>query len=135
VPLWAIIVLVVLFVIVDLAIAGAILNSRRRQREAATFQSRVVEVNEALAAAHAQDNGWDPAVLRDTARAIVADRHPGTDVVELHLVEIDDRPGVEDDRAVFHVITADATLRLALARNRAGEWHEESLEPLGGSVR
>jgi biopolymer transport protein ExbB/TolQ len=118
VPTWLIIVIAVL---VLLAIGGAIARARQLQRSRPAFERSLEQVNRDLAAAAAQDRGWDREVLEDAARRIYAE-HRGGEPPELVLVEVLDRPGTDEDQAVFRC--GDA--RLTLGR-RDGQWVSESL--------
>lgn len=114
---WLIVVIVV-FVLLDLlAIGGWIATRRRTQAGEATLLATVASVNDALAAAHAQDKGWEPARLQDAAKAAFTERHPGVEPEALQLVHVDDRPGIEHDRAVFRVVAGGAEHELVLGRD------------------
>jgi hypothetical protein len=118
VPTWLIIVIVVLLL---LAIGGYFARKQQLARSRPAFERSLEQVNRDLAAAAAKDRGWDRAVLEDAARRIYAE-HRGTEPPELVLVEVLDRPGTDEDQAVFRC--GDA--RLTLGR-RNGEWVSESL--------
>jgi len=118
VPTWLIIVIVALLL---LAIGGAYARSRQLQRSRPAFEASLERVNRDLAAAAAQDRGWDRAVLEDAARRIYAEQR-GTEPPELVLIEVLDRPGTEEDQAIFRC--GDAQLTLG---RRDGEWVSESL--------
>jgi hypothetical protein len=120
VPTWLIIVLVVL---VLLAIGGAFARSRQLARSRPAFDKSLEHVNRDLAAAAAQDRGWDRATLEDAARRIYAQER-GREPDDLVLVEVIDRPGTDADQAVFRVGGRE---RLTLGR-REGEWVQHSLE-------
>ena len=46
---------------------------------------------------------------------------------DLHLVLVDDRPGVEEDRAHFGAAGGDGEVRVVLARDPSGGWTVESV--------
>ena len=126
-PTWLAIVLGVLVaLVIVLAVGGAI--ARRRQLDAgrAHFDSHLARVNEDLAAAHAQDRGWERTVLEATARAAYAAERDGAEPERLTLVQIVDRPGTEDDKAVFRVSAGCREEQLTLGR-RDGDWVFEKL--------
>ena len=126
-PTWLGIVIVVFVVLVIiLAVGGA--YARRRQLEASrgSFDTRVAQINEDLAAAHAQDRGWAREGLEAAARAAYATERGGAEPDDLTLVQIVDRPGTDDDRAVFRVTSGERDERLTLGR-RSGEWVLEQL--------
>ncbi len=70
-PTWLIIVLVVLLV---LAVGGAIAARRRMAARAERFERSLAQVNQDLAAAHAEDRGWEPDTLEAAARARLSPR-------------------------------------------------------------
>jgi hypothetical protein len=122
---WEIIVLVVVLVIIVLAVGGSIARRRQLERSQGRFDANLLQVNRDLAAAHAEDNGWERALLEDAARqAYTAER--GSDPGELDLVQVIDRPGTDDDHAVFRC-GPEARERLTLGR-RDGQWVLETLE-------
>ena len=111
------IVLIVFFVLVVLlAIGGYVANSRRRDGERALLHAQAREADQHLAQAHAQDKGWERAGLEAAARAAYVQRH-GSEPQTLMLVQVVDRPGVDEDEAIFH---ADGET-LTMGR-RGGEW-------------
>ena len=112
------VVLVVLAVLVALLFAGGyVANARRLRAERAALHARAQEADRELAAAHADDKGWERASLEAAAREAYAARHGGGRPAELRLVQVVDRPGTEEDEAVFH---ADGH-ELVLGR-RDGTW-------------
>ena len=121
-----IVVLVLVVLIVLLAIGGII--GRRRQLAATRprFEQDLLQVNRDLAAAHAEDRGWEPAALEDAARRAYTAERDGADAGELVLMQVLDRPGTDDDKAVFRVGSGGGE-RITLGR-RDGEWVLESLE-------
>lgn len=104
-----------------LFLGGAVANARRRREADERLRERVEAANEALAEAHAQDRGWDPAVLEQSAREAFAARNPGSAVEELHLVQVIDRPGTDADEAVFRVVGGGREDTVRLGR-RDGAW-------------
>lgn len=117
---WLIIVLVVAALLLLLAIGGAIATSRRTRAHDSQLLADLEAVNDALAAAHAADKGWEPEGLRAAAQEAFADRHPGVEPEALTLVHVDDRPGITEDRAVFRVVAAGAEHELVLGRTGDG---------------
>src|SRR3954452_14270913 len=116
-PLWLIIVVVVFAVL----IAGGI-YARHRQlaRSRPAFERALAQVDRDLAAAAASDRGWDRALLEAAARRISAEQF-GNEPDDLTLVEVIDRPGTDEDQAVFDIVTAGARHRVVLGR-RDGRW-------------
>ena len=123
---WEIIVLVVVLVIVLLAVGGAL--ARRHQLEGSQdrFEANLQQVNRDLAAAPAEDRGWERSLLEDAARQAYAAARDGADPGALELTQVIDRPGTDDDHAVFRC-GPEARERLTLGR-RDGQWVLEALE-------
>jgi hypothetical protein len=118
VPTWLIIVIVVLAV---LAIGGAIARTQQLKRSRPAFERSLEHVNRDLAAAAAADRGWDRDTLEAAARRIYASERGG-EPAELTLIEVLDRPGTDEDQAIFRC--GDAQLTLG---RRDGDWVLESL--------
>ena len=111
------IILIVLGVLVVVfAICGYAVVSRRRARDQAGLLERASLADQHLAAAHAEDKGWERGGLEVAARTVYAQRH-GAEPQTLTLVQVVDRPGTDEDEAVFH---ADGE-ELRLGR-RDGQW-------------
>jgi hypothetical protein len=126
-PTWLLIVLgAFVALVIVLAIGGA--YARRRQLAATRdrFEAHLAQVNQELAAAHAADRGWARDGLEDAARSAYAAQRDGADPRELTLVQIIDRPGTDEDKAVFRVTAGGRDERLTLGR-QAGEWVFEEL--------
>jgi hypothetical protein len=110
-----------------LALGGAAVMRRRREAGADAFSSEIERANRDLAAAHAADNGWEPARVGEAARRAFETQNPGQTIATLELVQVIDPPGTDDDKAVFRVQTADGEHHLTLGR--AGEnWFLETLD-------
>jgi len=126
-PTWLAIVLGVVVVLVILLAVGGMI-ARRRQLDAGRgrFDAHLDQVNRELAAAHAEDRGWERDGLESAARAAYASQRDGAEPEQLTLVQIVDRPGTEDDKAVFRVTAAGREEHLTLGR-REGGWVFEQL--------
>ena len=112
----AIVLIVLGVLVVVLFVGGYVYTGRRRDRERAALLEQASTADQHLADAHAQDKGWERGGLEAAARALYAERH-GAEPRELHLVQVVDRPGTDEDEAVFH---ADGS-ELVLGR-RGDEW-------------
>ena len=116
------IVLIVLGAIVLLLFATGLAGAaRRRVADAADLRARIASANEALAEAHAADNGWEPSTVEAAAREAFAAQHPGATVDALHLVQVIDRPGTDQDEAVFRVESGGTQHDVRLGRSD-GAW-------------
>ncbi|MBX5441215.1 MAG: hypothetical protein IRZ32_06765 [Solirubrobacteraceae bacterium] len=121
-PTWLVIVLIVLAALLLLVLAGGALGAQRRSRaQAARLLRDVAQANEHLAIARAQDRGWDRDTIDAAARAAHAQRRPHARVSAVHLVQVIDRPGTDDDEARVHVVD-DAGEHEILLRRRGDDW-------------
>jgi hypothetical protein len=121
-PTWLAIVLgVFVALVIILAIGGV--YGRRRQLAATQgrFDINLAQVNRDLAAAHAEDRGWARDGLETAARAAYTAQR-GAEPTDLTLVQIVDRPGTDDDKAVFRIDNEQLTLG-----REGGEWVFEAL--------
>jgi hypothetical protein len=116
----AIILLVLVVLLVALMAGGLVASARRSRGEEAELRTKLREADRALAVAAAEDRGWDRATLEAAARTAFAARSP-VDVRELMLVQVLDRPGVDDDEAVFRVVTDAGSEDIVLVR-QGGAW-------------
>ena len=117
-----VVILIVVAVLALLAVGGALAQRRRMAANEGRFEANLDRVNNDLAAAHAADKGWDPERLHDAARRILRE-HRGNASGDPQLVAVVDRPGTEDDKAVFEVAGGR---RLTLGR-RGDDWvYEDS---------
>jgi len=122
------IVLIVFGVIVLIALVLGFLGTRARdRRQAASWATHVRAADAALAQAAASDRGWHRESMETAARSAISESHPGFAVDNLHLVLVDDRPGIEEDRAHFVAMGPDDQVRVILAR-QGGQWVTESLD-------
>ena len=95
-----------------LAIVGYLANTRWRNAEERSLRERALRADHELAQAVAEDKGWERGALEAAAR----EAHGGTPQ-SLTLVKVIDRPGVDDDEAVFDVDGQE----IVLVR-RGGTW-------------
>jgi hypothetical protein len=117
----AIIIVVLAVLIVVLFAGGLIANARHRRVLEARLQREIAAANEALADARAADRGWDLATMEAAAREAFASKHPGAEPTAVHLVQVVDRPGTDQDVAVFRIEGAGREERITLGR-RDGRW-------------
>jgi len=122
------IVLIALGVVVLLFFIGGLIAVRvRAGRQEGTFYQHVKAADEALQQARALDRGWHRETMESVARAAIGEARPGWPYDNLHLVLVDDRPGVEEDRAHFVAIGPDGQSRVILARQGDG-WVSEQVD-------
>ena len=116
----AIIIVVFVLLVILLSVGGFIASRRRAERGQDDLLVAVREADQALALARASDRGWERAVLEAAAREAFAARSPA-EVRELLLMRVVDRPGTEEDQALFRVITDAGSEEILLVR-QGGAW-------------
>jgi hypothetical protein len=122
------IILIVIGVLVVLfAIGGAVAVVKRSRLQDATFAEHVEAADSALEQARALDKGWHRDTMEDAAKTALSESRPGWTYDDLHLVLVDDRPGVSEDRAHFMAMGADGMVRVILARE-GDRWVAERVE-------
>ena len=122
------IVLIVLGVLLVIFLIGGVLGVRARARhQAPTFEGHVRAADEALEQARAQDRGWHRETMEAAAHAAIAEARPGWTYENLQLVLVDDRPGVEEDRAHFVAGGSDGQALVILAR-QGDRWLAERVD-------
>lgn len=122
------VVLVLLGLLLLLALVGAVAATRRNRAGAEAFAASLTAVDRQLAAATADDHGWERSTLDAAARAAFAAHRPGVEPGTLELTHIVDEPGTDSDLAQYRIAAADgAVTRLTLGR-REGEWYAKTVE-------
>jgi hypothetical protein len=122
-----IVVLAILGVLLLLAIIGSASASLRNRAQGEQFAQRLGEADRQLAAAVAQDHGWERNALEAAVRQAFAEHRPGVTVAELELLQVVDQPGTDNDLAVFRVDAVGGATRLTLGR-RDGDWYAAAVE-------
>lgn len=117
---WEIVLLALVAILALLFVGGLIGNARARAGRDRQLRERIAAADHALAAARAEDRGWDRELLEAAARAAFAQQRPGVAIERLELVQVVDRPGTEEDRAAFQVIAAGGEDHLELVRSGDG---------------
>jgi hypothetical protein len=115
-----IVIVVVVLLVILLAVGGVVASGRRQRADEASLKTELDAANEALALARASDRGWERSLLEEACRAAFAERS-GADIRDLQLVQVVDKPGTEDDQAVFRVVTDHGSEHLHLDR-RGDAW-------------
>jgi hypothetical protein len=122
-----VIVLIVLAVLLVVFFVGGLIYTRRRLNRP-DFWVHVRAADAALERARAQDKGWDRVLLEEAARGALAEQRPEFAYDKLHLVLVDDRPGVEEDRAHMMALGDGGDARVILTRTGKGDWVPERIE-------
>jgi hypothetical protein len=115
-----IVVIVVVLLVAALAVGGIVASGRRHRADDAALRAELDAANEALALARATDKGWERSLLEAACREAFAERSRA-EIRELLLVQVVDKPGTEDDQAVFRVVTDHGSEHLHLDR-RGDMW-------------
>ena len=123
------IVLIVLGAIVLVALILGLLGVRARdRRQADTWETHVRAADAALAQAAAADRGWHRESMEQVARAALTESRPGSAYGDLYLILVDDRPGIDEDRAHF-VAVAEGGEEARVVLSRQGDrWVAESID-------
>jgi hypothetical protein len=120
---WLLIVIIVVAVLLVVFLVGGIVAVGRRSRAGeGRLLADLASANEQLAQARAADRGWDRDTIDTAARAAHLAAHPGADIRAVHLVQVVDRPGTDDDEALVHVLDATGEHTVRLGR-RGDEWY------------
>lgn len=115
------IVLIVVGALVALLFVGGYIARRRHDKELAPdYLRHIAEADNALEQARAEDRGWDRGEMETLARQALEASHPDTSFERLHLVLVDDQPGVHEDRAQFEGWDGQRSIRVVLTRSDAG---------------
>lgn len=123
------IVLLALGVILLLLFIGGLVAARRRTvAGAGEYAEHVAAADQALEQARANDRGWDRERLEDLARGAIAEHRPGWRMEALHLILVEDLPGVRQDRAHFMAEGSGADTRVVLERSESGNWSVAKVE-------
>ena len=121
-------ILIVLAALVLIFLVGGALAIRRRERlQRPDYARHVAAADQALEAARAADKGWDRGVLEEAARRALARERQGWPYDDLHLVLVDDRPGVAEDCAHLVADGPEGAARVILVRH-SGDWELERVE-------
>jgi hypothetical protein len=115
-----VIIVVVVLLVILLAVGGVIANRRRERSDEPALRAELEAANAAPALARARDKGWERSLLEEACRAAFAERS-GAEIRDLQLVQVVDKPGTEDDQAVFRVVTDHGSEHLHLDR-RGDSW-------------
>jgi type II secretory pathway pseudopilin PulG len=110
-----IIIIVVVVLIVLLIVGGLVITGRRSRAEEGELRETLREADQALALARAEDRGWDRSLLEAACREAFAARSPA-EPRELLLVKVVDRPGTDEDEALFRVVTDAGSEEIRLTR-------------------
>ncbi len=123
------IVLIALGAVLALFLVLGLLGARARdRRQAGSWEEHVRSADAALAQAATTDRGWHREAMESAARLALEEQRPGWRYDDLHLVLVDDRPGIEEDRAKF-VAIGDGGDEATVFLSREGDrWSADRVE-------
>lgn len=123
------IVLIVLAAIVLVALILGLLGARARdRRQAGTWEAHVRAADGALAQAAAADRGWHRESMEQAARAALTESRPGLAYGDLYLILVDDRPGIDEDRAHFVAVAEGGDEARVVLSRQGDRWVAESID-------
>ena len=122
-------IVVIVFVVLAIVffIGGLIAARRHADATADSLNEKIAAADRALEAARAADRGWDRALLDQAARTAIEQAKPGFRYDALHLILVEDRPGIHEDRAHMTAVGPDGELPLILVRHGDEAWHSEPM--------
>jgi hypothetical protein len=125
---FAIVLIAVAVVLAVLIVIGLLGARARNRRQAGSWEEAVRSADAALAQAAASDRGWHREAMESAARTALEERRPGWAYGPLHLVLVDDRPGIEEDHAHF-VAMGDGGDEVRVVLSRQGDrWSAERVD-------
>jgi hypothetical protein len=121
------IILIVVGALALVFLVGGFVVARRRANRPGR-EEHIRQADHALEQARAADRGWDRSLIETAAREALRSSRPDFDPAALELVLVDDRPGVEEDRAHLLASGGDERVHLVLCRDASGAWGVERIE-------
>jgi hypothetical protein len=123
------IILIVIGVLVALALLLGWLGIRARNRgQEGSWGEHVAAADAALEQARALDRGWHRDVMEAAARGALERERPDWQYSHLHLVLVDDKPGVAQDRAHFVAVGEGGDEARVVLGRKDGDWVAESVD-------
>ena len=123
------IVLIIVGVTVLFALFLGFLGTRARDRQqAGTWEKHVRNADAALAQAAASDRGWQREIMEEAARAALSESRPDWTYGNLHLILVDDRPGIEEDRAHFVAVAEGGDEARVVLSRQGDRWVAERID-------
>jgi hypothetical protein len=119
--------LIIAAILVLFFIGGLIAVAVRSRREADTYEEHVRAADQALQQARASDRGWDREVMEGIAQSALTESRPDFPYRDLHLVLVEDRPGMDEDRAHFVAVGPDGEEAMVVLGRQGGHWVAESV--------
>jgi len=123
------IVLIALAAVFAVLLVFGLLGARARdRRRAGAWEEAVRSADGALAQAAAADRGWHRESMESAARAALGEARPGWSYDTLHLILVDDRPGIDEDRAHFVAIDGEGQEARVVLSREGDRWSPERVD-------
>ncbi len=100
----------------------------RDRRQAGSWEEHVRSADAALAQAAATDRGWHREAMEAAARIALEQHRPGWRYEDLHLVVVEDHPGIEEDRALFVAVGDGGDEARVLLAREGDRWSAERVD-------
>ncbi len=124
----AIVLIVIGAVVLLLLLLGFLGAQARDRRQAGSWEAHVRGADAALAQAAASDRGWQRDLMENAARAALSESRPGWTYGDLHLILVDDKPGVEEDRAHFVAVAEGGDEARVVLSRQGDRWVADSID-------
>jgi hypothetical protein len=124
----AIVLIAVVAVIALFLVLGFVAIRARDRQEAGSWEEAVRSADAALAQAAATDRGWQREAMESAARVALEEHRPGWRYGVLHLVLVDDRPGIEEDRAQFVAVGEGGDEATVVLSRQGDRWSAERVD-------
>lgn len=115
--------------LIALLLVFGFLGARARDRkQAGSWAQHVAAADSALEQARASDRGWERSAMEQAARSALEQQRPGWPYSDLHLVLVDDRPGIDEDRAHFMAVGDGGDEARVVLSRQGDRWSAERVE-------
>jgi hypothetical protein len=123
----AIVLIAIVGVLLILFLGGTVANARHRRAARDRLRERAAAADRDLAQTAAAARGWDRAGLEAAVRQTWSNRQGAAAIDAIALVTVLDRPGTDEDEAVFVVSAGGRDSQVAL--RRTGDVWAENAQP------
>jgi hypothetical protein len=125
---FAIVLIAVGAVIAIFLVLGFVAIRARDRSQAGSWEEAVRSADAAFAQAAATDRGWHRESMEAAARTALEEHRPGWRYRDLHLVLVDDRPGIDEDRAQFMAVGDDGDEAAVVLAREGDRWSAERVD-------
>ena len=124
----AIVLIAIGAVVLVLLLLGFLGARARDRKQAGSWEAHVRSADAALAQAAASDRGWQRDVMENAARSALSESRPDWTYGDLHLILVDDKPGVEEDRAHFVAVAEGGDEARVVLSRQGDRWVADSID-------